>query len=636
MTWKQVSNADAGDADHFGGNDIDKISQAFSGTDVDDFDINCDFTVRSGKFHWRNPANTFSYDMVAAAIGATRTLNLPLLTGSGTIASLSGVVDQTFTERQIIKKDQESLFKLYRDTNVNDNRWSIEFNGKDSASNETNYATLYGTILTNTNGSEDGAFSINVMQNGSTDEVLWVDGDGFFIKGGNQTNYVELVGDNLTADRSFWFPDISGDIPVLQDNNQWGDVQIIRHNLSSEMLHCFRESNATGTSSRADILFRALDSGSANQTYARIRQETVDATAGSEDGSLRFFVTINGTETETMRLDEFGDALFGSNLRIRLSQTGLTAQRSFTFPDTAGQVATLNASQSFTVGQDIRANATNLLYLTKLASSNDWYLHFRGQDSASNLDDYGKMGANIEDNTNGSEDASLRFMAQKAGTLTDVFRSYGTGEFDIGNNLRLRLVETGLTTQRTTKFPNADNTVIGTGTASGSTVSTNTTNTIFDLLNYSVPANAMGANGFVKFLITGNILQNQATGTTYTITVVFGGTTLFADATAAIAQSASRMPMWIEGIVFNKNATNAQGFDGNVRIGDQGGATTGIGDISDDEVIGCDSNADSEGADSAIDTTAAVTLQVRMTMSVSNAAVETRVKHKSVEVHTFA
>jgi len=43
MTWKKVVNADTGDADHVGGNDFDKISDLFSGVDVDDVTINVDW-----------------------------------------------------------------------------------------------------------------------------------------------------------------------------------------------------------------------------------------------------------------------------------------------------------------------------------------------------------------------------------------------------------------------------------------------------------------------------------------------------------------------------------------------------------------------------------------------------------------
>ena len=43
MTWKKVINADSGDADHHGGDSLDKVSDLFSGVDVDDVAINVDW-----------------------------------------------------------------------------------------------------------------------------------------------------------------------------------------------------------------------------------------------------------------------------------------------------------------------------------------------------------------------------------------------------------------------------------------------------------------------------------------------------------------------------------------------------------------------------------------------------------------
>lgn len=84
MTWKKVENEDPGTADVFGGNDLDKFSDLFSGVDVDDVDINADFTVRSGKRKLRNPANTFDYIETAGAITANRIVNEPVLTATDT------------------------------------------------------------------------------------------------------------------------------------------------------------------------------------------------------------------------------------------------------------------------------------------------------------------------------------------------------------------------------------------------------------------------------------------------------------------------------------------------------------------------------------------------------------------------
>ena len=84
MTWKKVDNSDPGTANVFGGNDLDKVSDLFSGVDVDDVDINADWTMRSGKRKLRNPANTFNYIETAGAITADRIVNEPVLTATDT------------------------------------------------------------------------------------------------------------------------------------------------------------------------------------------------------------------------------------------------------------------------------------------------------------------------------------------------------------------------------------------------------------------------------------------------------------------------------------------------------------------------------------------------------------------------
>lgn len=83
MVWKRVENADGGDADHFGGNDIDKISNLFSGgSNIDVVDMNSQWTFRDGMLYIRNPANTRSYRIRASAILNDYELSLPLLTSN--------------------------------------------------------------------------------------------------------------------------------------------------------------------------------------------------------------------------------------------------------------------------------------------------------------------------------------------------------------------------------------------------------------------------------------------------------------------------------------------------------------------------------------------------------------------------
>ena len=87
MTWKTVTPSFTGDAQHFGGDDgLNRYANLFNGVlDVDTVDINSGWTFRSGKGKIRNPANTFSYTILGAAIVADCNLTLPLSTGADTL-----------------------------------------------------------------------------------------------------------------------------------------------------------------------------------------------------------------------------------------------------------------------------------------------------------------------------------------------------------------------------------------------------------------------------------------------------------------------------------------------------------------------------------------------------------------------
>jgi hypothetical protein len=55
--------------------------------------------IDTSGLQFRNPADTFTYDIVPAAIVANRTLNLPLITGTDTLAAEA--MTQTFTNKRI-------------------------------------------------------------------------------------------------------------------------------------------------------------------------------------------------------------------------------------------------------------------------------------------------------------------------------------------------------------------------------------------------------------------------------------------------------------------------------------------------------------------------------------------------------
>ena len=89
MTWKRsINTSSAGTAAKFGAADLNKVIDFLDAVaDVDSADIDSSTTVRSGKFKIRNPGNTFSYSIIAAAIAANRNITLPLLAGNDTLVT---------------------------------------------------------------------------------------------------------------------------------------------------------------------------------------------------------------------------------------------------------------------------------------------------------------------------------------------------------------------------------------------------------------------------------------------------------------------------------------------------------------------------------------------------------------------
>ena len=261
-------------------------------------------------------------------------------------------------------------------------------------------------------------------------------------------------------------------------------------------------------------------------------------------------------------------------------------------------------------------------------------INFDAYDDASNQTTYGRIRMEIRDSTDGSEDGKFEIYVRNDGTIEEVVTIWDDGAFDCGSvNQRLRLKDTGLTAQIAPVWSNLSGILGMVGAKSGTTTTISNTTSETDLLNYSVSSNQIGSNGVVRFKISGYLLQNQATSTTYTFKIKFGGTVMWEDATSSISQSATKLPFIIEGELYNKNATNAQGCSGRIMINDTSAAGVGIGAASDDEIL-VNANFDSEGSDTSKDTTTANTLTVTVTMSVADANTQTVVKNYIVEVIT--
>jgi len=96
--WATITGAGTTTATKFHGDVMNKINNMLNGTDVSDtvnIHSNVVWTFNNGSFKLNNPADTFSYTITPAAIAADRTLNMPLTTGTDTLATLG--LAQTFS-----------------------------------------------------------------------------------------------------------------------------------------------------------------------------------------------------------------------------------------------------------------------------------------------------------------------------------------------------------------------------------------------------------------------------------------------------------------------------------------------------------------------------------------------------------
>lgn len=115
---------------------------------------------------------------------------------------------------------------------------------------------------------------------------------------------------------------------------------------ADEILKVYRASNTNGN--YIGMTFDAQDSASNQTTYGNITAEIISNTDGAEQGQLRFMTRDGGSTTTKMILEDSGELNLGSSLRLRLSESGLTASRTFTYPDASGQVASIAATQTIT------------------------------------------------------------------------------------------------------------------------------------------------------------------------------------------------------------------------------------------------------------------------------------------------
>lgn len=156
--------------------------------------------------------------------------------------------------------------------------------------------------------------------------------------------------------------------------------------------------------------------------------------------------------------------------------------------------------------------------------------------------------------------------------------------------------------------------------ATTAAVTNNTTNAIQTYASVTVPSGLLAAGRILRVRASGNYLSNSGTGT-WTLTLSYGGTTMFADVTGATTADADR-GAWVLEFDLIAVSLTSQKLVGAVAFQTPGAKTapaTGIGDLAATTHIRTPirgvASVDSDAADR--------DLLVRWTMSVSNSAAET-------------
>ena len=110
------------------------------------------------------------------------------------------------------------------------------------------------------------------------------------------------------------------------------------------------------TAGRAGIAFDMNNSLAGKVTYAFLLAEIASNTAGAHSGSMSIWTINGGVSSRKLTVDADGLLRVGANRRVQISETGLTAARTITFPDQNTFVAGQDNINLFTVAQYLGNN----------------------------------------------------------------------------------------------------------------------------------------------------------------------------------------------------------------------------------------------------------------------------------------
>lgn len=152
-----------------------------------------------------------------------------------------------------------------------------------------------------------------------------------------------------------------------------------------------------------------------------------------------------------------------------------------------------------------------------------------------------------------------------------------------------------------------------------------------NLWSYNILANTLGTAKLLRVKICADYLNTSGGNATVRIKIIYGTTTMYNDLGPTSATDASRRVVLIDFLFFARSANNSQGCGGSIFISLPGNATTGIGDLADDELA---SDTPFRSNNASEDSTVDKVLKVTVTHSVQDANISIRRIYAVTELMT--
>ena len=200
----------------------------------------------------------------------------------------------------------------------NDDIGQIQFNGQNSAGEKIMYASIFAEIDDVTDGTENGAIVFNLEDDGALNRMVQIGTDetvfntngldiNFRVESDDNTHmiFVDAGNDRVGIGTSSPSTELhlktttQGDIVTFESTNAGA--------LTGPNLLLYRNSSSPADNDNIGaIRFRGRNDNSEDVDYAEIESLIVDASDGTEDGTLAFRTVSGGTSTEQMRITSSG------------------------------------------------------------------------------------------------------------------------------------------------------------------------------------------------------------------------------------------------------------------------------------------------------------------------------------------